>query len=37
MLDGLSEGDDALLTQAGVIGRALQELQRVDPGAAPAG
>jgi len=33
VLDGLSEGDDALLTRAGVIGRALQELQRVDPGA----
>jgi DNA repair protein RecN (Recombination protein N) len=35
VLDGLSEGDDALLTRAGVIGRALQELQRVDPGANP--
>jgi DNA repair protein RecN (Recombination protein N) len=35
VLDGLGEGDDALLTRAGVIGRALQELQRVDPGAAP--
>ena len=35
VLDGLSEGDDALLARAGVIGRALQELQRVDPGAAP--
>lgn len=32
-LDGLSEGDDSLLTRAGTIGRALQELQRVDPGA----
>jgi DNA repair protein RecN (Recombination protein N) len=35
VLEGLSEGDDALLTRAGVIGRALQELQRVDPGATP--
>ncbi len=35
VLDGLSEGDNPLLTQAGIIGRALQELQRVDPGAAP--
>jgi DNA repair protein RecN (Recombination protein N) len=33
VLDGLSEGDDPLLTQAGIIGRALQELQRVDPSA----
>jgi DNA repair protein RecN (Recombination protein N) len=31
----LSEGDNPLLTQAGVIGRALQELARVDPGGAP--
>ncbi len=35
VLDGLSEGDNPLLTQAGIIGRALQELQRVDPGAVP--
>jgi len=35
VLQGLSEGDDALLTQAGTIGRALQELQRTDPGATP--
>ena len=35
VLEGLSEGEGALLTQAGTIGRALQELQRTDPGAAP--
>jgi len=35
VLEGLSEGDNPLLTQAGVIGRALQELARVDPGGAP--
>ena len=35
VLDSLSEGDDTLLTRAGVIGRLLQELQRVDPGAGP--
>ncbi|MGH7950602.1 MAG: DNA repair protein RecN [Limisphaerales bacterium] len=33
-LDVLSESENALLTQAGVIGRTLQELQRVDSGAA---
>lgn len=33
-LEVLGEGDGALLTQAGVLGRTLQELQRVDPGAA---
>ena len=33
-LDALSENENSLLTQAGAIGRALQELQRVDPGAA---
>jgi DNA repair protein RecN (Recombination protein N) len=33
-LDLLAENDSALLTQAGVIGRTLQELQRIDPGAA---
>jgi DNA repair protein RecN (Recombination protein N) len=33
-LEALSEGDDSLLTQAGVIGRTLQELQRIDTGAA---
>ncbi len=33
-LDALSESDNSLLTQAGVIGRTLQELQRVDSGAA---
>ena len=32
-LDVLSESDDSLLTQAGTVGRSLQELQRVDPGA----
>ena len=35
VLEGLSEGDNPLLTQARVIGRALQELARVDPGGAP--
>jgi DNA repair protein RecN (Recombination protein N) len=33
-LDVLSESEGSLLTQAGVIGRTLQELQRVDAGAA---
>jgi DNA repair protein RecN (Recombination protein N) len=33
-LDALSESENSLLTQAGVIGRTLQELQRVDAGAA---
>ena len=33
-LDLLSENENALLTQAGVIGRTLQELQRVDASAA---
>jgi DNA repair protein RecN (Recombination protein N) len=32
-LDLLSESENAVLTQTGVIGRTLQELQRVDPGA----
>jgi len=32
--DTLSENENSLLTQAGAVGRALQELQRVDPGAA---
>ena len=30
----LSENENSLLTQAGAIGRTLQELQRVDSGAA---
>src|ERR1035437_3556128 len=34
-LDVLSENDASLLTQAGSIGRTLQELQRVDASAAP--
>lgn len=34
-LDVLSESENSLLTQAGVVGRALQELQRVDAGANP--
>ena len=34
-LDLLSENESALLTQAGVITRTLQELQRIDAGAAP--
>ena len=33
-LDALSESDHSLLTQAGAVGRTLQELQRVDAGAA---
>ncbi len=33
-LDALSESDGSLLTQAGIIGRTLQELQRVDAGSA---
>jgi DNA repair protein RecN (Recombination protein N) len=33
-LDALSENDNSLLTQAGAIGRTLQELQRVDAAAA---
>ena len=33
-LDALSESESSLLTQAGVIGRMLAELQRVDAGAA---
>jgi DNA repair protein RecN (Recombination protein N) len=32
-LDLLAENDNSLLTQAGVVGRTLQELQRVDAGA----
>jgi DNA repair protein RecN (Recombination protein N) len=34
-LDSLSENETSLLTQAGIIGRTLQELQRVDSSAAP--
>jgi DNA repair protein RecN (Recombination protein N) len=34
-LDLLSESENSLLTQAGVMGRTLQELQRVDPSALP--
>ena len=34
-LDILSENDASLLIQAGIIGRTLQELQRVDASAAP--
>ena len=34
VLDALSESETSLLTQAGAIGRSLQELQRVDSGAA---
>jgi DNA repair protein RecN (Recombination protein N) len=33
-LDLLGENENSLLTQAGVVGRTLQELQRVDAGAA---
>ena len=32
-LDGLSESENSLLTQSGVVGRLLSELQRVDAGA----
>ena len=34
-MDALGESEDSLLARAGVVGRALQELQRLDPGAAP--
>jgi DNA repair protein RecN (Recombination protein N) len=34
-LELLSESDTSLLTQAGMVGRTLQELQRLDPSAAP--
>jgi DNA repair protein RecN (Recombination protein N) len=34
-LDALSESEDSLISQAGVIGRNLHELQRVDASAAP--
>ena len=34
-LDLLAESENSLLTQAGAIGRTLQELQRIDPGAVP--
>ncbi len=34
-LDALSENESSLLTQAGVVGRTLHELSRVDAGAAP--
>jgi len=33
-LDLLAENENSVLTQAGVVGRTLQELQRIDPGAA---
>ncbi len=36
-LDALSENENSLLTQSGVIGRVLAELQRVDAGATPLG
>jgi DNA repair protein RecN (Recombination protein N) len=32
-LDALAENESSLLTQAGVVGRTLQELQRIDAGA----
>ncbi len=34
-LDVLSENEASLLTQAGILGRTLAELRRVDPGAEP--
>lgn len=33
-LDMLSENENSVLTEAGIVGRTLQELQRIDPGAA---
>jgi len=36
-LELLAENESALLTLAGALGRTLQELQRIDPGAAPLG
>ena len=33
-VDALSESENSVLAQAGAVGRALQELQRLDPGAA---
>ncbi|MBM3888976.1 MAG: DNA repair protein RecN [Verrucomicrobia bacterium] len=36
-LAALGESEDSLLTKAGAVGRALQELQRIDAGAAPLG
>ena len=36
-VDALSENEDSVLTRAGAVGRALQELQRLDPGATPLG
>src|SRR5262249_18460521 len=32
-LDLLAENETSLLTQSGIVGRTLQELQRLDPGA----
>ncbi|MEY4384779.1 MAG: repair protein RecN [Verrucomicrobiota bacterium] len=32
-LDLLAESDSSVLTEAGIVGRTLQELQRIDPGA----
>jgi DNA repair protein RecN (Recombination protein N) len=34
-VDALSENEDSMLTQAAAVGRALRELQRLDPGAEP--
>jgi len=34
-LELLGESESSLLTQAGALGRALQEIQRIDPSAAP--
>jgi DNA repair protein RecN (Recombination protein N) len=33
-LDLLAENENSVLTEAGIVGRTLQELQRIDPGAA---
>ncbi|MBP7826782.1 MAG: DNA repair protein RecN [Verrucomicrobia bacterium] len=36
-LEVLAEGEDAIVTRMGIVGRTLQELQRVDPSAANLG
>ena len=34
-LDMLAENESSVLVEAGIVGRTLQELQRIDPGALP--
>jgi DNA repair protein RecN (Recombination protein N) len=34
-MDALSENEDSILSRAGTVGRAFQDLHRLDPGAAP--